>query len=159
MLLDCDYFIVPAACDLFSIRALKTLGHTLTTWIREWQTIVELAPDDLYLLPGRPVFLGYIPQRFRVYGSKPSLDYAKYLPRIEKQIQSDVVSVLQDVDPALAPTTIQLGQVKDFGSLWASSQRDGRPLWDANAGTPDQRKEAREIFRSIAKRIVAHVTK
>jgi cellulose biosynthesis protein BcsQ len=37
-LLDCDYFIVPAACDLFSIRALKTLGHTLSTWIRNWET-------------------------------------------------------------------------------------------------------------------------
>lgn len=29
ILLDCDYFIVPAACDVFSVRALKTLGHTL----------------------------------------------------------------------------------------------------------------------------------
>jgi cellulose biosynthesis protein BcsQ len=28
LLLDCDYFMVPVACDLFSIRALKTLGHT-----------------------------------------------------------------------------------------------------------------------------------
>jgi len=27
ILLDCDYFIVPAACDLFSIRALKTLDE------------------------------------------------------------------------------------------------------------------------------------
>jgi cellulose biosynthesis protein BcsQ len=26
ILLDCDYFIVPAACDAFSIRALRTLG-------------------------------------------------------------------------------------------------------------------------------------
>lgn len=33
VLLDCDYFIVPAACDEFSLRALKTLGHTLATWI------------------------------------------------------------------------------------------------------------------------------
>ena len=30
ILLDCDYFIVPAACDLFSVRALKTLGRSLS---------------------------------------------------------------------------------------------------------------------------------
>ena len=30
ILLDCDFFIIPAACDLFSIRALKTLGYTLS---------------------------------------------------------------------------------------------------------------------------------
>ncbi len=29
ILLDCNYFIVPAACDLFSVRALKSLGRVL----------------------------------------------------------------------------------------------------------------------------------
>src|SRR6266436_8952848 len=53
ILLDCDYFIVPAACDLFSIRALKTLGHTLSEWIRRWTEMSKLAPDDAYLLPGK----------------------------------------------------------------------------------------------------------
>src|SRR5207249_3876696 len=58
LLLDCDYFIVPVACDLFSLRALKTLGRTLSTWITDWDTIAELAPEDTYLLKGRPSFLG-----------------------------------------------------------------------------------------------------
>ena len=40
IMLDCDGFIVPAACDLFSLRALKTLGHTLVTWIEDWRTIL-----------------------------------------------------------------------------------------------------------------------
>ena len=156
VLLDCDYFIVPAACDLFSIRALKTLGHTLKTWITDWETLVELAPDNVYLLPGKPKFLGYIPQRFRVYGAKPAHDYAKYLPRIEKQIQSDVVAVLQRIDPTLAPAATQLGQIKDFGSLAASSQREGKPIMDVDAGTQDQRDEARRSFESIAQKIIAN---
>ena len=67
ILLDCDHFVVPAACDVFSVRALKTLGHTLANWIRDWQTVVELAPDGIYLMPGRPDLLGYIPQRFKIY--------------------------------------------------------------------------------------------
>jgi cellulose biosynthesis protein BcsQ len=44
ILLDCDFFIVPVACDLFSIRALKTLGRTLAHWIDSWGTISDLAP-------------------------------------------------------------------------------------------------------------------
>lgn len=154
ILLDCDYFIVPAACDLFSIRAMKTLGHTLETWIHEWETLVELAPDNVDLLPGRPAFLGYIPQRFRVYGSKPSLSYGKYLPRIEKQIQSDVVAVLRKIDPKLAQITAQLGQVKDFASLAASSQREGKPLMEVMAATPEQREEAHKSFSAIAQKII-----
>jgi cellulose biosynthesis protein BcsQ len=154
ILLDSDYLIVPAACDLFSIRALKTLGHTLANWITEWQTVVELAPDDVYLLPGMPKFLGYIPQRFRVYGGQPSSDYARYLPRIERQIQSDIVTVLQRVDPSLISSAAQLGQIKDFASLAAASQGSGQPLKDTLTGTQQQRDDARETFAAVARKII-----
>jgi cellulose biosynthesis protein BcsQ len=157
ILLDSDYFIVPAACDLFSLRALKTLGHTLVGWVTDWRTILELAPDDMYLLPGAPRFLGYIPQRFRVYGNQPASDYAKYLPRIEKSIGSDLVTVLKRLDSTLVPestTGNQLGQVKDFGSLAAASQKQGVPIKQVVAGTPAQRTEAEKAFAEIGKRIV-----
>jgi len=154
ILLDCDYFIVPAACDLFSIRALKTLGHVLTAWILEWRTITELALDDTYLLPGMPKFLGYVPQRFRVYGGKPSADYAKYMPRIERQINADIVTVLRRIDPELAPDALQLGQIKDFASIAAASQTQGQPLMAVQSGTQAQRDEARAEFGAIAAKIL-----
>ena len=59
ILLDCDFFIVPAACDLFSTRALSTLGHSLSSWVKDWQVVKQLAPDNVFLLPGMPKFLGY----------------------------------------------------------------------------------------------------
>ena len=158
LLLDCDYFIVPIACDLFSIRALKTLGHTLVTWINEWDTIEELAPTNVQLLPGSPKFLGYIPQRFRVYGGDVAAVYARYLPRIVKGISNDVVTVLRRIDPALAPQSAsqaELGQVKDFATIATASQVYGQPMKDVNAGTLDQRLEAEETFLGIAEKIVA----
>ena len=103
ILLDADYFIVPAACDLFSLRALKTLGHTLVGWISDWATILELAPADVYLLPGTPRFLGYIPQRFRVYAGRPASDSSKYLPRIEKSVTNDLLTVLGRMNSNLVP--------------------------------------------------------
>jgi cellulose biosynthesis protein BcsQ len=157
ILLDADYFIVPAACDLFSLRALKTLGHTLTTWITDWRTILELAPEDMYLLPGKPRFLGYIPQRFRVYSGRPAADYSQYLPRIERSIGSDLVAVLKRTDPTLVPestTGNQLGQVKDFGRLATASQNEGVPIRKVSTGTPGERAEAEESFREIAQSIV-----
>ncbi|HEX5481860.1 MAG TPA: AAA family ATPase [Terriglobia bacterium] len=157
ILLDCDYFIVPAACDLFSIRALKTLGHTLARWIQDWQLILRIAPDGTYLIPGSPRFLGYIPQRFRVYRGQVASGAASYLPEIEKHIMSDIVNVLRKMDPQLAPGSmkdIRLGQVKDFGGIANTSQVQGVPIKDVNAGTAAQRSEAENIFASIAKRIV-----
>jgi cellulose biosynthesis protein BcsQ len=133
ILLDCDYFAIPAACDLFSLSAIKTLGHTLTSWIEDWQMIADLAPDEIYLLPGKPKLLGYIPQRFRIWSDQPSKEYAKLFPRIEKQIQSEVVSRLRRIDQQLVPssnTQLKLGEIKDFGSSAIKSQTTGNSITD-----------------------------
>ena len=61
LLLDSDYFIVPVACDLFSVRALSTLGETLKRWVTDAQTIASLAPDGADLLPSLPRLLGICP--------------------------------------------------------------------------------------------------
>ncbi len=157
ILLDCDHFIVPAALDLFSIRAFKTLGQSLVRWLRDWEIIQSIAPDNVYLLPGRPQFIGYIAQRFRIYAGQPASAYAKYLPRIERRVGSDIYEVLKEYNPDLVVQSrqlLKLGLVKDFGSLVPPSLEQGLPIKDVNAGTPDQRQEARMVFREIAESIV-----
>jgi len=86
LLLDSDFFIVPVACDLFSERALSTLGQTLKRWIIDWNTISSIAPDSVRLLLGKPRFLGYIPQRFKVYGQSMAQQAKFYLKKIEKRV-------------------------------------------------------------------------
>jgi cellulose biosynthesis protein BcsQ len=157
ILLDCDYFIVPAACDLFSIRALKTLGHTLVSWITEWKTILDLVPPGMHLLPGSPRFIGYVPQRFKTYGGGVSSSYSKYLPRIEKSIESDVVTVLRRLNPHLITPEVgryELGQIKDFGTVANASQLEGVPIRDVKAGNPAQREEARAAFLELARTLL-----
>ena len=160
ILLDCDHFIIPAACDLFSLRAIKTLGHTLSAWITEWRTLQDLAPENLYLLPGAPKLIGYVPQRFRVYASKPSLAYAELLPRIEKSVKEDVVTVLERLGHDLvscAKSPLRLTEIKDFGALANSAQQQGVALWNANAGTPEQRADARACFMDFATNVLKRV--
>lgn len=161
VLLDCDNFVIPAACDLFSLRAIKTLGHTLNRWLREWNTIEELAPDDMYLLPGRPKLLGYVPQRFKVYASNMSMSYSEILPRIEKSIQEDVLVVLARIDGELvsaAKPPLKLGEIKDFGSLANHAQQQGVALWQADAGTQEQRDSASTYFHALASSIARRMT-
>jgi cellulose biosynthesis protein BcsQ len=157
ILLDCDFFIIPAACDLFSVRALKTLGRTLETWVSQWRTIRELAPDDTQLLPGSPVFMGYIPQRFRVYRGQVARGYSGYMSRIERHIGSDIVNVLRKSNPKLIPyplAELKLGQIKDFGSVANDGQHLGLAMFDVNTVPPAQREEAKNAFYSIANKIL-----
>lgn len=155
ILLDCDFFIVPAACDLFSVRALKTLGRSLYSWMTQWRTIVELAPPDLYTLPGLPKFLGYIPQSYSVYRGGIVRNQARYLSLLEMSVQSDIVYLLRDFNVTIKGTPSKLGEVKDFGTLVAASQTEGVPIYEVKgAGTPEQRSAARAAFRLIAEKII-----
>lgn len=152
ILLDCDQFIVPVACDLFSLRALKTLGRTLVDWIRHWATIGDLAPDGTSLLPGRPTFLGYIPQGFRTYGGAPTQQHSYFLAQIEKEVHSQVVALLEAVDADLVSErgNFKLGEVKNYGALVPASQNAGTPLYWADAGSQGQRDQAWHALSAIA---------
>jgi hypothetical protein len=161
LLLDSDYFIVPVACDLFSVRALSTLGQTLKKWIMDARTIRSIAPDGTQLLAASPKFLGYLPQRFKVYGQVMAQEPAHYLRQIRRQMYKSISAVLREVDPNLAPpTTIDpvVGQVQDFASLVQLAQREGVPIWDCSSTYTDLRQKAKQSFKEIAEYVVANAT-
>ncbi len=119
--------------------------------------IAQLAPDQIYLLPGAPRFIGYIPQHFRVYRGQVAIGDALYISRIEKYVVSDVVKVLRKVDTKLASIALgrsKLGLIKDFGTLANQSQVQGVPLKDTAGATPAQKNEARIAFEGIARKII-----
>ena len=152
VLLDCSHFVVPVAADLFSLRALKTLGRTLVEWITSWETIANLAPDGTALLPGRPKLLGYIPQGFRTYGGVVIQQQSHFLAQIDKEVQSQLVAILKGVGSDLVTerTSLKLGEVKHLGQIVPASQREGTPLFQADAGSDEQRAAAAEAFGAIA---------
>ena len=160
ILLDCDFFVIPAAADLFSLRAIKTLGHTLAGWVTEYHTISEMAPVGNELLPGAPKLLGYIPQRFKIYAGRPAADFASIFPKIERAVREDVLAVLEGVDASLVSavrTPLMLGEIKDFGALANASQRDGVSISKVGAGTPVQREAARVAFDTLAQTLLSRI--
>ena len=43
VILGSDFFITPVAADLFSLRALSTVGRSIARWLTDWKTVRELA--------------------------------------------------------------------------------------------------------------------
>lgn len=157
ILLDCDYFIIPAVCDLFSVRALKTLGNRLIEWVVDFNTIEKLAPDDALSLPGKPYLVGYIPQRFREYGGTMISAHRTYFAKFEKQLRADVQLLLSRQPFSLAPhnfNELKLGEVKEFASIIQQSQIDGTPLWEQQSANASLAKQAKKVFNEIATNII-----
>lgn len=158
ILLGSDYFVVPAACDHFSTRALKTLGHTVANWIRDWDIVCRLAPSGVPLLKGRPQYLGYVLQRFRMYGGDLTSSAQTFARDLDKRSHSDIVSALREIDPALAVGSTRdfnLGQIKDFSTIATLAQTQGRAIFDVEGGAQYLRNEAQEAFSKLAEKILA----
>ena len=105
-----------------------------------------------------PHFLGYIPQRFKVYGQTMAHESAQYLRQIKRKIYENVASVMRELDASLAPDpSIDpiVGQVKDFASLVQIAQREGVPLWKCSSNYADQKEAAKRAFNEIASKLVA----
>lgn len=157
VLLDCSYFAVPAACDLFSSRAVKTLGYALSDWVVTWQRVIEMAPEGAWLLEGTPKLAGYIPQGFRVYGGRIAEDSFVVLDKLEERIIDFVWRPLQvayRLPESSPPPNLKLGEIKNFGTLVTKALRQGAPLWEAKGGNAEMKRLARRRFRDLAKRFI-----
>jgi cellulose biosynthesis protein BcsQ len=164
IILGCNYFAVPVGCDLFSLRALRTLGRTMTSWITDWRTVQGLASglDDVTLLHGRPQFLGYLTQHFNVYRGRSTSAFDEWETKIPNRIVRDLTDQLRQVDPTLVPAWRQnkLGAIPAFHSLAPLSQSYGVPIGGlrgiqgVNPGNYQKIDEADLLFRQLAGEIV-----
>ena len=157
LLMDSDFFIVPVACDLFSVRALATLGQTIKKWIIDSRTIESIAPDGATLLNSVPRFLGYIPQRFKVYGQMMTKEANLYLGKIRGRVYEDISSVLRDIDRDLAPTrkvNPVVGQIKDLASVVQKAQQEGVAIWECSWTNRKIKEEAKTAFDRIALHLI-----
>lgn len=169
LILGSDFLAVPVACDLFSLRALGTLGKTLASWMNDWTTIKELAKaideEDLVLLGGRPKFIGYITQHFNIYRARATIPFEEWERKIPPRVKRDVVDPLRRVDPSLVSDhkSYKIGSVPSFHGLVPQSQKLGvalgglRGLQDVNSGYNVKIQEADTLFREMASNMASRM--
>lgn len=161
-LLDCNAFITPVAADLFSLRALSTVGVSIARWIRDWQTIRGLAaPHDLAnLFEGKPAFMGYITSAYKVNSGRTAANpHADWEKRIAPRVRDRIVTDLRAVDPSLVPGGgNKLGSVKHFQSLAPEAQKHGLAIGRlrgyVNSGHYPAVEEAAGQFRELAEEVI-----
>jgi cellulose biosynthesis protein BcsQ len=163
VLLDCDYFITPVAADLFSLRALTTVGRAMAKWIGDWNTVLSLASaaDKTRVFKGKPSYLGYITSAFKVNSGRNASDpHADWERKIAPRVRDRIIKDIAAVDPKLVPTggTNKVGGVKHFHSLAPEAQKYGLAIGDlggyVNSGHYAQVDEAKAEFAEITNEII-----
>jgi cellulose biosynthesis protein BcsQ len=162
ILLDCDYFITPVAADLFSLRALTTVGRSMAKWMNDWKTIRGLASaEDRAALPmGRPAYLGYITSAYKVSKGKAAADpHEDWEKKIAPRVRDRIIEDIKAFDPKLLPQGgNKLGGIKHYQSLAASAQQYGVAIGKlgglVNPGHTAAINSARSDFIDLAKEIV-----
>ncbi len=165
ILLDSDYFITPVASDLFSLRALTTVGHSVKKWVSDWNTVKAIAPEKFKkrLLTGKPKYLGYIMSAFKVsMGKRKSNPHKTWEDRICPQVQNKLVAPLREFCPDMViKSGSKLGDVKHFQSLAPSAQEFGVPIAElkryVNPGYIPTISEANDIFSSLANELLKRI--
>lgn len=162
ILLDCDYFITPVAADLFSLRALSTVGRSVAKWITDWKTIRNLASaaDKARIPDGMPAYMGYITSAFKVNAGRNAANpHAEWERKIAPRVRDRIVTELAAIDASLVPAGAanKLGGVKHFHSLAPEAQRKGLAIGQlrghVNPGHYAQVDEAQGEFAALAREI------
>ncbi|MDB4958195.1 MAG: hypothetical protein JWO36_5764 [Myxococcales bacterium] len=157
VLLDSDYFATPVHTDLYSLRALSTVGHSLTRWINDWKTVRLLASEsDLKrLLFGQPKYLGYISSAYKMYAGGKARSHERWEAMIPERVEERIITPLAGIDRGLLTgDPSKIGEVKDFHSLAALSQEYGKAIAQlvgiANSGHNANIATIADQFRQMA---------
>ena len=165
VLLDCDYFITPVASDLFSLRALSTVGIAASKWIRDFKTVRELADSagKARLPAGKPIYLGYLSSAFKVnIGRRASNPHEEWERKIAPRVKAKVVDQLASVDKELVDTPPhKIGDVEHYQSLAPEGQKYGlaigRLKGRVNPGYNQKIDDAAGTFGGLANVIVKRI--
>ncbi|WP_432150928.1 ParA family protein [Streptomyces sp. bgisy029] len=169
VLLGSDYLVVPMASDLFSLRALPSVGQSIDTWVRQWKTATSVAPHLNFDIPrGLPKILGYVLQQFNIYRGDPTQAFREWIEQTPQQMRKGLLDPLTNHDDGLGATLADpalsdgaaLGNLKNFHSLVPHAQTLRQAIFELEAdnvirgGQVTRARASEREFRELCERII-----
>ena len=84
-------------------------------------------------------------------------EFARFVSRIDKQVQEDIIDRLNRLDSGLVrlgSSGHEFGLVQNLASLVPAGQTSGRPVWEVDAGSAELRELAKAAFYGMADRLI-----
>jgi len=171
VMMGADYLLVPMASDLFSIRALPSVGTSLSAWVTQWQTARSVAPSMGFAIPpGMPRFMGYVSQQFNIYRGEATLAFQEWIDRIPSELEAGLLAPLRThpapsgdgtlADPGDSDGAL-VGELKNFHSLVPHAQEKRRAIFELEADNVirgaqyTRAMESETGFKELAENVIA----
>lgn len=132
-----DYFIIPVAPDLFSIRGTENLGSKLETWRKEWDQCNQSWSGDINIQKGKPTFLGYVVQQHNFRSNKEGMTkgWQVFGNKLEKAIKTNIIAKLAPLGQVIEweDHKYNLGRIPNLQSLIAYSLKARKPVFECTS--------------------------
>lgn len=165
ILLGSDYFVVPMMPDAFSVQGIENLGVVYEQWKVQWRNTAKALAGNTetkFVLPGDPLFIGYIVNSYNVYGKQPILDHRIWMEKIPERVKRYLSEKHCRNGLVEQSWKNPLQVIQDYGRIPAKCQELGVAIFeldpklvaDNQQGTKDNIEKSREEFTGLSKAIL-----
>ncbi|MEK7627107.1 MAG: AAA family ATPase [Patescibacteria group bacterium] len=165
ILLGADYFVVPMMPDAFSVQGIENLGVVYEKWKIQWRNSAKALAGNTetkFVLPGDPLFIGYIVNSYNIYGKQPIADHRAWMEKIPERVR--VYLSEKHCRNGLVKESWEnpLSIIQDYGRIPAMCQELGVAISDIDPaliadnqqGTKENIDKSKREFANLSKNIL-----
>ena len=165
ILLGADYFVVPMMPDAFSVQGIENLGTVYERWKIQWKNSAKALAGNTetkFVLPGDPLFIGYIINSYNVYGKQPIADHRSWMEKIPDKVRTYLSEKHCRNGLVQASWQQPLNIIQDYGRIPAKCQELGVAIFDLDPamvadnqlGTKENIEKSKEEFSELSGKIL-----
>jgi chromosome partitioning protein len=159
--LGADYFVVPMMPDAFSVQGVENLGTIYERWKIQWRNTAKALAGNTetkFVLPGDPLFVGYIINSYNVYGKQPIADHRAWMEKIPDRVRIYLSEKHCRNGLVEASWKNPLQIIQDYGRIPAKCQELGVAIFgldpsliaDTQQGTKENIEKSKDEFVGLA---------
>jgi cellulose biosynthesis protein BcsQ len=169
ILLGADYFAVPMMPDAFSVQGIENLGIVFEKWKNSWRITAKVLAGDTetkFVLPGDPLFIGYIINSYNVYGKQPIADHRLWMEKIPEKVKKYLSEKHCRNGLVEVSWKNPLQIVQDYGRIPSKCQELATAIFDLDPnlideihqGTKENIEKSKEEFAGLSAAILKVLT-
>ncbi len=169
ILLGADYFVVPMLPDAFSVQGIENLGTVYEKWKIQWRNSAKALAGNTetrFVLPGDPLFIGYIVNMYNVYSKQPIADHRAWMEKIPERVRTYLSEKHCRNGLVQESWKNPLQIVQDYGRIPAKCQELGVAIYDLDPvlvadhqlGTKENIEKSKEEFSNLTTAILKVLT-